>query len=62
MTEPSKQALDGAIVAVSLASPWWLQALQQGVGLFMLLGGAVLLALRLAIAWREWRQGQRNGD
>jgi len=61
VTEPGKQSLDGAIVAVSLASPWWLQALQQGVGLFMLLGGAALLTLRLAIAWREWRQGRKEG-
>jgi len=51
----AKTGLDVALAASALSSPVWLSMLQTYVGLFMLLGGALLLVLRLAIAWREWR-------
>lgn len=54
----AKEVLDGSLGLGAITSPIWLQYLQTGIGLFMLFGGAVLLALRLMIAWREWRQGK----
>lgn len=51
----TKMAIDGTIAVGAVTSPFWMQALQTGVGVFMLLGGAFLLGLRILIAWREWR-------
>lgn len=48
-----KVAVDGTLSGLSISSPWWLHDLQAGVGWFMLFGGAVLLALRLAISVKE---------
>lgn len=56
-----KEIIDGTLGIGAVTSPIWLQYLQTGIGMFMLLGGAVLLALRLAIAWREWRHGHKGG-
>jgi hypothetical protein len=58
MDQHGKEALDGVLGIGAVTSPFWLQAVQTGIGLFMLIGGAILLALRLAIAWREWRVGK----
>jgi hypothetical protein len=58
MDQHGKEALDGILGVGAVSSPIWLQYLQTGFGLFMLVGGAVLLALRLAIAWREWQAGK----
>lgn len=56
-----KEIIDGTLGIGAVTSPIWLQYLQTGIGMFMLLGGAVLLAPRLAIAWREWRHGHKGG-
>lgn len=55
MEQHTKHIVDSTLGVAAISSPWWMQLLQTGVGMFMLLGGALLLALRLAIAWREWR-------
>lgn len=53
-----KTIADTGIASAAITSPVWLQMVQTYVGLFMLIGGALLLVLRLAIAWREWRGKQ----
>jgi hypothetical protein len=60
MDQHGKEALDGALGVSAVSSIIWLQYIQTAIGMFMLIGGAVLLALRLAIAWREWREGKRG--
>lgn len=61
LDQHAKEIIDGALGVGAITSPLWLQFLQTTIGLFMLFGGAVLLALRLAIAWREWRHGRGGG-
>jgi hypothetical protein len=58
MDPHGKEVMDGILGVGAVSSPIWLQYLQTTVGMFMLIGGALLLALRLAIAWREWRAGK----
>ena len=50
-----KTSTDIALGVVAIASPVWLQFLQTFTGLFTAIGGMLLIALRLAIAWHEWR-------
>ena len=56
----TKIALDTGIGSIGATSPLWLQYIQTGAGLIAAVGGAVLVIIRLAIAWRDWRSG-RNG-
>ena len=53
--QSAKAAIDATVGIGAVTSPFWMQALQTGIGVFMLIGGAFLLALRIMIAWREWR-------
>ena len=56
--DAAKTAIDGTLGVGAVTSPFWLNWLETGLGLFMLVGGAVLLILRLLIAWREWRDSK----
>lgn len=51
---------DGAIGTATVTAPVWMQHLQTDTALFMSLGGVLLLAIRLAIAIREWRRGRKK--
>jgi len=55
-----KTILDVSLGASAIASPYWLQLLNTGLGMAMLIGGVVLLTLRLLISWREYKRG-KNG-
>lgn len=55
----TKGILDTIVGGGAVSSPWWMTYLQTGVTVFMLLGGAALLGIRLAIAWREWRNQKK---
>jgi hypothetical protein len=58
-----KTSIDTALAAGAISTPWWVQSLQTYVGSFMLIGGAVLLVLRLVITWNEWQaQRKREGN
>lgn len=46
---------DIATAAGALTSPWWLDLIHYGYQGTMAAGGALLLGLRLAVAFREWR-------
>lgn len=56
-----KFVLDIGLGATALSSPYWLQLLNTGLGLAMLIGGIMLLSLRLIISWREYKRGKDNG-
>ncbi len=55
-----KTAVDGSLGVGAITSPFWLAWMESGLKIFMLAGGAVLLAIRILIAWREWRAGKQN--
>lgn len=57
--EQVKQGLDYALGAGAISAPVWLQYIQTYAGFLMLIGGLVLLALRIAIAWNEWQHRNR---
>lgn len=46
---------DGTIVSGAVTAPWWLPLFNAGVQEFLLLGAGVLLTLRLALAYHQWR-------
>ena len=52
--------LDATVASIAVSSPLWYQYIETALGIFMLVGGATLLTLRLAIAWREWKQGKKK--
>lgn len=56
----TKVALDTGIGGIGATSPLWLQNIQTGAGLVAAVGGAILVIIRLAIAWRDWRNGGKG--
>jgi hypothetical protein len=50
-----KTALDTSIGTIGASSPLWIQHLQQGAAIVAAVGGAILVVIRLLIAWRDWR-------
>ena len=56
-THAIKAVADGALGVGAITSPLWLQALEISSSVLMIFGGLILLGLRLAITWREWRRG-----
>ena len=54
-----KDAADGTLGLGALSSPVWLQYLESSLGLFMLAGGALLLALRIYLTIREIREKRK---
>lgn len=53
-----KTILDVSLGASAVTSPYWLEALNTGLGLAMAVVGLTLLTLRLVLAWREYKRGQ----
>tara|TARA_Y100000310_G_scaffold303505_1_gene341891 strand:- start:513 stop:725 length:213 start_codon:yes stop_codon:yes gene_type:complete len=56
MASPSQTYVDTALATGAVASPWWLTMLQSGVELYVLIGGSILLTIRLTCAFRDWRK------
>lgn len=56
--EQLKHTLDAAIGTGAVTSPWWLDYFTMGGNVVLILGGIALLAVRLAIARREWLRGK----
>lgn len=53
--QAAKHALDGAIALGGISWFWWGQLLQTTGYVITFVGGLVLLALRIMIAWHEWK-------
>jgi len=53
--------VDYAIGTAATTSPWWMPYFNDVSHVFIVSGGAALLVIRLAIAWREWR-GKKRGE
>lgn len=60
--QQTKVAVDGSIAAGALSSPWWVDAVEKGLGWYVLILGAVLITLRVYIAWQEARKTSRPDD
>ncbi len=58
--ETVKQAVDGALGASAISAPIWVQYIETGLTVFMLAGGALLLALRLYLTMKEVRQKRKE--
>ena len=56
-----KNATDTVIATSLVSTPLWLQWVEQGLQLFMLVGGSVLLAFRLWAMIKE-RKNKRDGN
>ncbi len=54
--ETVKQAVDGVLGASAVSSPLWVGYIETGLTMFMLAGGALLLALRLFLTVKEIRK------
>tara|TARA_B100000073_G_C23374910_1_gene428519 strand:+ start:193 stop:390 length:198 start_codon:yes stop_codon:yes gene_type:complete len=59
--EQLKNATDTVIATSLVSTPLWLQWVEQGLQLFMLVGGSVLLAFRLWAMIKE-RKNKRDGN
>ena len=44
----------------AMSVPMWLADVELWGGALVILGGVLLLGLRIAIAWRDLRQGRRS--
>lgn len=55
-------AIDGAAAVVAVTMPLWVQYAIVWAQAVIVLGGVVLLALRIAIAWRDLRAQTRRGE
>lgn len=53
--QAAKHTIDGIIGVGAITSPVWIQMLQTGAAIITLIGGIVLLGLRIMIAWHEWK-------
>ena len=58
---PDRLPTDLATAATALSSPWWLDLIHYGYQGLMASGAAVLLLIRIGIAWREW-QAKRHEE
>ena len=56
-----KNLFDFGLGGTALSSPMWIQGLENGLGLTMLIGGVILLTLRIVLSWREYKKGKQNG-
>lgn len=51
--------VDAALGSVAATTWWWLPHFDTLVHVALALGGIALLWLRIAIAWKEWRQKRK---
>jgi hypothetical protein len=51
---------DYGIGIPAATSPAWVPLLEQGVGWFVMFGGAVLVTLRVALAYHEWKNRNKQ--
>ena len=51
----NKTVVDLSVGAGAITVPWWIQ-LTSGLELVMAVGGLLLISVRLAVAFREWKQ------
>ena len=55
-TQVIQQTMDAALAGGTLTSPFWIQAVTEGFQIYVLVGGAVLLTLRVVTALQDLRK------
>jgi len=60
MTAKLDAALDGTTAMAAITAPFWLQGFELWGRALVILGGLVLLILRILCAWRELKGGRRD--
>jgi len=58
--ETTRQVIDGAVGLGAVTWPVWVQHLETTGYIVTLVGGLLLLGLRIAIALHEWRNRKRG--
>lgn len=61
ITQHAQEIVDAALATGAITTPLWLQTLEEGIHIYILIGGAVLLTLRVVKLVREMRS-KRNAD
>lgn len=61
MNGAARAATDTVVAAGAITAFEWYRYFADGLAVFMAIGGAVLLGIRLALALREWRRGRKQG-
>ena len=62
LEQASNDVLDGTIGLGAVTWPLWVQLLQTAGYIVTFVGGMILLGLRIAIAWRVLRVGDKRSD
>lgn len=44
--------------SIAASSPWWLKYVEEGAAVYIAIGGAILITIRVALAIKEWRRNQ----
>jgi uncharacterized membrane protein YozB (DUF420 family) len=52
--------VDYALGTAAASAPWWLPHFDHTVHVILGVGGVALVLLRVAIAWRDWRNKHRG--
>lgn len=54
--------IDTGVGIGSMTAPWWLSAVEVWAQAFLVLGGALIMGIRVFIIVRELRRHRANGD
>jgi len=57
-----KALADTVTVAAAVSSPWWISLFGDAYTVLLAVGTLVALYLRVAVAWREWREVRKSKD
>lgn len=53
--QPIQETADAAMATVAIISPVWMELIQDGFGIYVMVGGAILLTLRIIKAIKDLR-------
>ena len=62
MSHKLDAALDGTAAMAAITAPLWLAEVELWGRALVILGGVVLLALRIVIAWRSLRAARNEAE
>ncbi len=60
MTQQFDAAFDGTAAMAAITVPFWLQSVELWGRALVIVGGLVLLALRILCAWRDLKRGRHD--
>lgn len=57
-TYGGKTVTDITIALPAITSPWWIAYIETWSAVYLAIGGATLVTIRIALAIREWRRNK----